>query len=264
MNFSVVVCAVAAVCLAGCSQDDRDEISSRVSAAGQALAGDSSTPKVVRDQQRKERIRQDTKWTAENQALHPIEYCQSQLEELDRYSTRLTVIVHDLNVNKSAVLRDVAENEAKRNYINAFLKEAKEKYRESQSRGRQEAVVGNYTFSLQKLKERMVEENSRLPYLSERIQSRKSVVERLERSLDLVSAEQRKLSDMRQRIRHTIEDLQLKRVVDGEKSMKAALDAISDSMSSLGVDYDEPTIEDIMQPGKIQKIDSEFEKLMAE
>ena len=36
------------------------------------------TPSIVKEQQRKERIRQDKTWTPENRAHHPIEYCQAQ------------------------------------------------------------------------------------------------------------------------------------------------------------------------------------------
>lgn len=40
--------------------------------------------KVVRDQQEKERIRQNREWTPENKAKYPLEYLQSQIEEIDK------------------------------------------------------------------------------------------------------------------------------------------------------------------------------------
>lgn len=82
----IVVASLAAVGFAaiyanGCSRSDQEAVGERVREAGDALLGnpegEGREPKIVREQMRKERIRQETKWTPENQARHPIEYCQA-------------------------------------------------------------------------------------------------------------------------------------------------------------------------------------------
>lgn len=112
--FLIVVVVGVAVCI-GCSQDSRDEIADRLENAGRALAGESSTgektPKIVKDQQRKERIRQNNTWTPENRAQHPVEYCQAQLEELQRYGRELEARAHEKSCAIAAVKRTLGDNE---------------------------------------------------------------------------------------------------------------------------------------------------------
>ncbi len=83
----VVICLAAViligvVCFVGCSQDDRDEVIERTGNAWNALNGETKsgekTARIVKEQQRKERIRQNNTWTPENRARHPVEYCQAQ------------------------------------------------------------------------------------------------------------------------------------------------------------------------------------------
>ena len=91
MNITKYIIGAAAVSVAvvvGCSQDDRDEIAERGGNAWNAIKGETTpgekTPRIVKEQQRKERIRQNNTWTPENRAHHPVEYCQAQLEDLQR------------------------------------------------------------------------------------------------------------------------------------------------------------------------------------
>ena len=83
------------VILSGCSKESRDEVIERTTKAAKELNGserkskdkdENKPPDIVAEQQRKERVRQNTQWTAENQALHPVEYCQAQLEEVAKYA----------------------------------------------------------------------------------------------------------------------------------------------------------------------------------
>ena len=85
-----VAAVVGIACYVGCSKESRDEAINRLGKAGKALNGevypddaDNGVANIVREQQRKERIRQNTTWTAENIARHPKEYCQAQLETLN-------------------------------------------------------------------------------------------------------------------------------------------------------------------------------------
>ena len=263
--------AVGVAILHGCSKEDRDEMISLIGNAGRALNGDvrpddqkHEVPNVVREQQRKERIRQNTQWTAENQALHPIEYCQAKLGDLDEYAKRLEVVMYKMMVAKSAANRDIADNEAKMNDLAKFLSDAKKAYKESVAAGKNKVSLGGFDLTLAKAKEKMVEANRKMPYLKERVGKRKNMINKLEKNIDTISAEQKRLAETRERIQHTISDLHLKTVIDGEQGIRDALNAINDSMASLGVDYDDPALDDIVQTPKSATIDAEFEKLMAE
>ena len=244
--------------------EQRERILQKLEHVGSNAEADDGTPKIVREQQRKERIRQDTTWTAENQALHPIEYCQAKLADLDEYDKRLEVLTHKMMVAKSAATRDIGDNEAMQKNLTNFLATAKREYKESAAAGKERVTLGGFSLTFPKAREKMVEANRKLPYLQERIGKRKNMIVKLDKNLDTIAAEQKRLVEIRERIQHTISDLQLKNVIEGEKGIRDALNAINDSMASLGVDYDDPALSDIVQPSQAQSIDAEFEKLMAE
>ncbi len=267
----VVGIAVGVAVLHGCSKEDREEVISRVGKASRALSGEArpddqehDVPNVVRAQQRKERIRQNTKWTAENQALHPVEYCQAQLEVLESHAKELEVVLHKMMVAKSEATRDIADAEATQKSLAKFLVDAKKAYKESATAGKATVALGGFNITLAKAKEKMVEANRKLPYLEKRIGTRKNMVNELDKRIATISAEQKKIVETRERIQNTISDLQLKNVIDGEQGIRDALNAINDSMASLGVDYDDPALTEIVQPSKSANVDAEFEKLMAE
>ena len=150
----LAIVGLVALYLLGCSREERDEAMNRMGKAAKALNGEvrpndqkHATPNIVAEQQRKERIRQNTKWTAENQALHPIEYCQAQLEEIDRYSRQLEVSKHKLLTNQNTTRRKLAENEAQIKSISAFLDSAKKVYREAEDKNQWPMVLNGFSLS---------------------------------------------------------------------------------------------------------------------
>ncbi len=75
-------------------EEKRYAIVERVENMGRSSDGE-HVPKVVREQQRKERIRQNNTWTPENRAWHPIEYCQAKWEDIEKYSRELEARAHE-------------------------------------------------------------------------------------------------------------------------------------------------------------------------
>lgn len=268
----VGVAAIAGVvCYVGCSQEDRDEALTRLGKAGRALNGDvhpddveQDVPNIVREQQRKERIRQNTEWTAENQVRHPVEYCQAKLEALDDYAQRLEVVTHKMMVAKSAATREIADNETTVKTLAKFLDDAKKAYRTSAAASNDHVRLGGYDLTLPRAREKMVDASRKISRLRERVAKRRNMVTSLDKSLDKIAAQQKSLVETRERIQNTINDIQLKNVIEGEQGIRDALNAINDSMASLGVDYDDPSLADIVQPSKAEAVDVEFEKLMAQ
>ena len=79
-----------------------------------------------------------------------------------------------------------------------------------------------------------------------------------------MTKEQKTIVLLREKINTTIGDLKLKKVLDGEKSITDALNAISDQMGSLGVDNDDPSLDDIVAPDRKSAIADDFDKIMAQ
>ena len=103
-------------------REQREAMLDKVVVLGDSSSGE-KTPRIVREQQRKERIRQDNSWTPENRALHPIEYCQAQLEEIQRYSNTLEARAHEKGCAIAAVKREIDNTEAMSKAYGKFLAE---------------------------------------------------------------------------------------------------------------------------------------------
>ena len=86
----------------------------------------------------------------------------------------------------------------------------------------------------------------------------------LEKTLKITQDEQKRVVKIREQVQNTINDLRIKKVIEGDNSIVANLNAIEDNMGTLGVDYDDPNIESIIQPDEKTTREELFKKIMAE
>ena len=235
---------------------------------GVAKIGDSSsgekTPRIVREQQRKERVRQNTEWTPENQALHPIEYCQAQLDKLAEHASKLDVQAHKYAVAKNQATRAVSDAEAQLADIAKFLEEAKRAYREAAAAGKWPVTIRGFALSKEKAEEKIVAAAEKRPNLQSTIARNKALLVQLEKKSDRVSEEQRNIVKTKERIQMVLNDLNLKKVVEGDEGITDALNAINDSLGALGTNYEDPSVDDLIAPDKASKIKVSFDAIMAE
>lgn len=270
-NHIDVLVAIGVLFCVGCSKENRDEIITRIGKAGKALNGEvrpndveHDIPNIVHEQQCKERIRQNTTWTAENRALHPKEYCQSQLDVLNGYAAQLDVSMHKLLVKQSTIKSAITDTETQIAHFTNALMEAKNAFRASRSNSIETIAMGGYNLSLSRAKEKMVLMNKRVPVMRAKIETERNALNQIAKSIDRVEREQEKVVLLREKVQTTLDELRLKDVIEGDKSIVVALDAINHNLAGLGVDYDDPSIEAIITPSSAQMIDAEFEKLMSE
>ena len=256
--------------LYGCSRESQDEIADRVSTARKALRGEirsdneEKVPRIVAEQRRKERFRQDTKWTPENQARHPIEYCQAQLEELRGYADSLDAQRYKCAVAKNKALRGISDAEAQLVDISKFLEASKTAYREADANGKWPVTIGGFALSKEKAQKKIVEAAERRPILHGVIIRNKNMITALERKTARIAEEQRKVVRIKEKTQLTLDGLKLKDVIDGDAGIADALNAINDALGSIGMDYDDPRIEELVVPDKATAIKETFDAIMAE
>lgn len=267
MRISVVL-VVLLVGVCGCSEDSREEAAERLVTAGKAFTGevrtDGNVPKVVAEQRRKERKRQNTEWTPENQALHPIEYCQAQLETLSEYADQLSVQAHKCAVAKNQALRGISDAEAEIAGIAQFLEDAKRAYREADASGKWPVTIRGFALSREKAQEKIVAAAEKRPVLQGVVARNKGLLASLEKKMLRVNEEQKNVVKIKERIQLTLNDLNLKKVVDGDNGISDALNAINDSLGALGTNYDDPSVEELIAPDKATAIKASFDAIMAE
>ena len=244
-------------------REQREAMLDGVTRIGDSSGGE-KTPRIVREQQRKERVRQNTEWTPENQALHPIEYCQAQLETLAEHASKLDVQAHKYAVAKNQATRAVSDAEAQLADIAKFLEEAKRAYREAAASGKWPVTIRGFALSREKAEAKIVAAAEKRPNLQATMARNKALLVQLEKKSDRVSEEQRNIVKTKERIQMVLNDLNLKKVVEGDEGITDALNAINDSLGSLGTNYEDPSIDDMLVPDKTSTIKASFDAIMAE
>ena len=268
LKWLLIVVVVGIAVFIGCSQDDRDELAERGGNALSALKGESKpgerTPRIVKEQQRKERIRQNNTWTPENRARHPVEYCQAMLEDLQRYSVEMEARAHEKACAIAAVKRTLSDSDAMEKNLKKFIDEAKAKYKECEAANTWPATLGGYTLSREKTQDKIIESAQKLAEIQLKTGSKKNQLVALEKTLKLTQDEQKRIVKIREQVQNTINDLRIKKVMEGDDSIVASLNSIQDNMGTLGVDYDDPSIESVIQPDEKTTREELFKKIMAE
>lgn len=268
IKWMLIIAVVGIVVVLGCSQGDREEIVDRVENAGRALAGESAsgekTPRIVKEQQRKERIRQNNTWTPENRAHHPVEYCQAQLEELQKYSRELEARAHEKSCAIAAVKRTLGDNETMEQNLKKFIADAKKAYKECEAANSWPAKLGGYSLSREKTQDKIIDAAQKLTDIQAKTGSKQNQLAALEKTLRITQNEQKHIVKIREQIQNAINDLRIKKVIEGNDSIVTSLNAIEDNMDSLGIDYDDPKIENIIQPDEKTTREELFKKIMDE
>ena len=86
----------------------------------------------------------------------------------------------------------------------------------------------------------------------------------LEKKAARVAEEQKNIIKTKERIQMVLNDLNLKKVVEGDDSITDVLNAINDSLGALGTNYEDPSIDDMLVPDKSSTIKVSFDAIMAE
>lgn len=265
----MAMAAAAMVAVCGCSPEGREEAMDRVAAAGRALNGgdtEGRTPDVVRKQREAEARRQNREWTQENQAKHPVEYCQAQLATLDRHAEALGVGAHKIAVAIGTDKRENGDDRVQVGKLEEFLAEAKAAYREAEAAGSWPARIGGFSLGKERAQEKIVEARRKVSELQGRIAARENRLVALDKKLARVNAEQKRVVAIRERVQETLRALETKQILDDDAGIAAALGAISDSMGALAPEADNPALEDLLAPSATggAQWEAEFEAIMAE
>lgn len=257
----------AGILFVGCSREDCEEAADRIGKATDALKGEDGTertPRIVKEQQRKERYHQNTKWTSENQAKYPIEYCQAMLEEVAKDANRYEVLMHKFLSAKSSVTRSITENDAQIKSYGSFLETAKKSYREADSSGGWPVAINGFSLSKEQLQEKIVDAANKVKTFQSRAAINKTNLLKLEKKIVRLSEEQRKLAMTKENLQKTLDNLQLKKIVDSEDGIRDSVAAINDALGALGDGASDVSLEELLTPDADTVRKTEFDAIMSE
>jgi len=269
----LIVAIVAGVALyRGCSASERQEVVSRIEKAGLALKGNASSesqeqtvPAVVAEQIKKERIRQDTTWTAENRQKEPVLFLKAQLEEVGKLEERLSVQLVELNTKKAEIGRKMKVTKANAEKAKAFLDVAKRAYREAAATNAWPVKVNGFSFSQPVLKTRIVEAATRHEQAAPLAAKLTEGLAVLQRKIEMVQSKQRETIALRGKIESAIEMVKLDKTIKGIDGIDNQVSAIANMVEGLGEQTElSASLDDVLELSGDAKIDAAFDKIMAE
>lgn len=261
-----VILSVTALALleatSGCSEEKREKLLHAVSDSIRPEESGESTPDVVAKQQRRENVRQNRTWTPENQAKYPVEYCQAQAEKLEEHAATLEAGIHKINMAFSDNRRKIIECETRLNALNAFLNMAKAKYREAEANDAFPVDFNGYLLTRHQAQEKIVQASRQIPELRQQKLARENLAGQLEKKKSVLASEQIRVAALKEKVQNTINDLQTKKVMEGNKNLVDVLNALNDSIDSLSGDTSTPSLDDVVTPAPEASLKSEFDAIM--
>lgn len=228
------VAAVAAVAFFW-TRSDREEAIERVSDAAKALNGKADdTPDVVKEERKRERERQNSKWTLENQRKHPLEYCRAMLEQLDADDANLDVALHKYQTAQAAVGREIAAHEADVKKYSEFLDKAKAAYRAADAESAWPVSFNGRELSQSEFQDRIVDADKRLRVAKEKLPGLQSRLGMLAKREAKASNDREEIATLREKFQSMIRDIELNRVGSEAGKLDDSLGSLRDSLSALG------------------------------
>jgi septal ring factor EnvC (AmiA/AmiB activator) len=148
--------------------------------------------------------------------------------------------------------------------LKKFLVDAKKTFKECDAANSWPAKLGGYSLSREKTQDKIIDAAQKIAEIQSKTASKQNQLVALEKTLKVTQDEQKRIVKIREQVQNTINDLRIKKVIEGDDSIVASLNAIEDNMGTLGVNYDDPKIESIIQPDEKTTRDELFKKIMAE
>lgn len=256
---------------AGCSREQRADAIRRGTKIAEAVNGNDQlaseeheVPLTVQEQQRKDRIRQNTEWTPENQTKYPLEYCNAQLETLDRLAEKLAVAAHVNATERNRVQRELKENEEALGRLRTLLETMKATYREAEASGQWPVNINGYTLSREQAGEKMVETRDTIQEIEKKQATRQNSLTTMENEQRRIKQEQESALDTRKQVEQTINYLRTNQAALGSKEIAGKVKEIAASVTALGVDPNSPSPEALSTPTHRANIDAEVQKILSE
>lgn len=239
MKTSNLIIVLAVVVVSGIafvwSQSDRENAIDRVSDAAKALNGKADdTPDVVKEQRKRERERQNSKWTLENQRKHPLEYCRAMLEQLDADDADLDVALHKYQTAQASVSREIAANEADEKKYSGFLDKAKAAYRAAAEAGTWPVAFNGRELSQDEFQDKIVDADKQLRTARAKLPELKSRLGMLAKREAKALKDREEIAALRAKFQAMVRDIELNRIGAETGNLDDSLGALRDSLSALG------------------------------
>lgn len=246
--FKKVIIGVAAA-VAGTAFFACDEVKEKVEEGlyQATTSEEDKQPKVIREAQRREDIRQDREWTPENIRKEPYLFVKDQISNCDVLKEKIETQKIAFAMLKNKADRQVSEAEAATIRYQKFLTSAKDAYKKASAAGTISwpLRVNDFELSEVDFNNNVAEALERLKLEENKRNLNLKISKKIEGRQNYLKSKETEIVNLRHRLTMEAENIKMKQAVDEIDSLKDALDVISDMAVQLAGDPEKFTLEDL-------------------
>lgn len=211
--------------------------------------------------------RQATKWTPENIQKDPVGYLTWAVSECDQLEDKLDARIIALNTKINQSRREIMEKTSERASFDGLLKELKTAYRMASEDDVWPVEVRGAKLTEEQTKSRIVETHQRIAQLTSVIDTYESALNKMLNSLTDVGNKLSETAKLKRKLNGEVEIARVKKEVSGLDEVSDSVSAIIDTtealISSNGAHDQAPSIDELVTPAPSEKMNQEFDAIMA-
>ena len=203
----------------------------------------SGSPRVVRNAEIREAIRQDTTWTSENIQRNPYLFLQDQIRSCDRLRARIEAQNITLVRMEKQAKRAVEEAESAEARYTKFLADAKSAYRAAG--GKFPVSVNGYDLGEDELNDRIADAMERVELAKKERKDNAAVAKKVAIRKGVLKTKKREVTSLRMKLSQQAEQVKMNAALAEVGDLKSSLGAIRDMMLEIDEDPAKLSVEDL-------------------
>jgi hypothetical protein len=213
----------------------------------------------------KQATRQATEWTPENIQKDPVGYLSWALAECGKTEEKLQASRLALKTNRNNAERSLSTHQADQTAYTKLLDEAKSLYRQAGASASWPAELRGVKMEEAVLKAKIVEAHDKLSGLGELIATYQQSRQIIDRKLVEVEAKLTEVTKLESKLSTDLEIAKVRKTVEGIGTISDQLNAIVDTSEALvSATKDGISLEELVKPSGERRVETEFEKIMAQ
>lgn len=202
-----------------------------------------TTPRVVRDAEIREVLRQDSTWTSENIQQNPYLFLQDQIRNCDRLRATIEAQVITLVRMEKQAIRRTEEAQSFESRYSKFLADAKAAYRAA---GRNFPVsVGGYDLDEDTFNDRIADAMERVELAKKDQKDNAAIAKKVAIRKGVLKAKKREVMSLRLKLSQQAEQVKMNAALAEVGDLSASLGTIKDMMIEIDEDPMKMSVEDL-------------------
>lgn len=205
----------------------------------------SGSPRVVRNAEIRETIRQDSTWTSENIQKSPYLFLQDQIASCDRLKAKIEAQNITLIRMGKQAMRTVEDADSTINRYEKFLNDAKVAYKAAVAEGKWPVLLNGYKLSKDELDDRIADALERVGLARKEKDDNLAIAKKVEIRKGVLKTKKRELITLRRKLVQQAEQVRMNAALAQIGQLNDVLGTIKDMMLEIDEDPTKLSLDDL-------------------